>query len=416
MDDKILEQKLESLKKSYNELPLLSDTEAITSAVRKSSKKRYRPVPLVAYAASLIGVAIISVILALFLMESSKEKNSRQPSGTPPKQEEEQPKTAPAYEIQSFEELEEYYLKKEQETENLTGIANFSETELAIGVQAEIGTAKQENLSGEPLLQKFASLKEEIDLLLTAPVQFKPELTSVGSEKEQESKFERYNEQQQRFLPVYQEKLVPISELVYRENISQDFFQMLEKLNEGSGITSNQELNMYLEGLKKNGYYFVDSGEGMLNIKIDYESIYKEASTGASAYIKDYLDIKKSQPEIKDGALLSSWQDLGRHLAQTEEIIIDMREGKLTDALKQDYRRYFGFFLKGIDNTRVLGDDGIVKSDVRDAWQAVIMEYPETETATALEQYYQALEEKGFRAEDDFDYTNLPYPSFVIEK
>ncbi|PLS15703.1 hypothetical protein CVD28_21320 [Bacillus sp. M6-12] len=409
MDDKILDQKLENLKQSYNKMPLLSDPEAIISAVKKSSRKRYRPVPFIAYAASLAGVALISVILAMFFMESSKENESRQPSDTPPKQVEENPEPAPAYEIKNFEELEIYFSKKEQETENLAGIVNFSGTELAAGVQAAIGTAKQENLTGEPLLQKIASLKAEIDRLLTAPVKYKPEYGQDNQQKF-EGKFVEYLEQLRRFLPLYNDRISQMEALISRENISQDFHERLAILNKGGVSVSNKELDRYLQGIKQNGYHFVDRGEGMLSVDIDYETLSKEAADSSSANIKDYLELKKSEPVLADGALLTSWEEMGEQLIDYEQLMQGMEDGPLKQELKSDYKKFYGIFLQGLPNTPVVSEEGTIKIEVREAWQHVLSNYPDTETAKFIEQYYNKLEKASFTAERDSDTKELPIP------
>ncbi|WP_374722503.1 hypothetical protein [Peribacillus tepidiphilus] len=133
MDDKQLETRLKKLKTTYNDMPARSNADKITKAIikYKAKTKSFH----FSYVASLIGVGMIAGVLIAGIFQQSQAPLDS-PNDEPKKQEISLENKAQErnYEYKTFEELEDYFNKKVEDTTKRLGYDGFAASDLVLNV------------------------------------------------------------------------------------------------------------------------------------------------------------------------------------------------------------------------------------------------------------------------------------------
>ncbi|WP_108670712.1 hypothetical protein [Peribacillus acanthi] len=407
MEDNQLEKRLEQLNKAYKSIPSKTDYDRLAKVVIKETKpvKKWS----FPYVASLIGVGIIAGILLMGILHNSKGNNlqSEKPKETvvPPSKEEKLNE-----EIKSYEELESYFDKKVADTSKRLGYKDFKESDMVNEIREKINNLiTQEDLkTEEAVLESIQTTKEEVDFYLTAPSYYLEKLSaSTLAYEEQEVLFYEYMRQMNQLKPILQMELAEI----FLNEDSSDIVEVVAKMNEGI-YHGSDEAAIFVKAMRENGYSFTTI-EGLLELNIDYASIYDRMGDQANTEISQYLTLKIDRPQLSDGAFSGRWHEIGDYLLQSEKVILNMNDGVWKENLKQDFRLFFGIYLLGLPNDPVFDWNGKINEDIKKAWED--MENHATfQTAKSILQFVEQLKGNGWEKPEKFEASEVPYPAFSL--
>jgi hypothetical protein len=411
LDDKQLETRLKKLKTTYNDMPARSNADKITKAIikYKAKTKSFH----FSYVASLIGVGMIAGVLIAGIFQQSQAPLDS-PNDEPKKQEISPENKAQErnYEYKTFEELEDYFNKKVEDTTKRLGYDGFAASDLVLNVSDSLQKSKyrvvQENYTEDQLLEEIASKKDEIDYFLTAPSVYLDEMKKNKKEGIQNEMFSSYMEQLERYLPLVQNEMVKIFSLQPIHNL----VETVELLNSGE-FKGNTEAIRFAKKMRENGYMFTASGEGMLELEIDYDWIALEVKSYDLDDGKVYLEVKQAEPILTDGYLVTEWNQLGDYLVANEKAVNQLKESVLKEQLKKDFRKYYRIFLLGSDHSNITDEKHYVKNDVKAAWEKVIGQYGDTQTGKEIRKYFQKLENNKFLVDINVTTEEIHWPPFA---
>ncbi|MFT4413005.1 hypothetical protein ACLM5H_04000 [Fredinandcohnia humi] len=407
MDDKIFEQRLLKVKDSYEQMPSVTNSEAIMKKIKESeqpiTKTRSFYLP---YVASFIGVLVVAGILATQLIFQSTQNTEGQKE-TPTVEQQ----VSAEFIEQKSKELEEFYqaklgeLKKELDFE---GVENYRfVSEAKVMVQNFKESSPEIYASEKNLVIRFEETRNFIERKLMTPKQEMNAITNNAKAKAGKDVSTTNEEviaiieKQEELLPLFQDRW----NAFYNQYGNQLKDQQGDLLAKFMGYKEFQgtDVSKFAEDVIKNGYYVVGIGE-FPEVAINYtnSSGYDGLSSipGISKAMQNYLDIKSTEELVTDGAWAGSWDELGDYIVQIEMFIEEYQDFVRREDLYQLYVRYFNYYMNNyLPNSRIYVDENL-KQDVKKSYERLFTTYPETKTAAAIEHYYNLLKNNQFKQVD----------------
>jgi len=146
----------------------------------------------------------------------------------------------------------------------------------------------------------------------------------------------------------------------------------------------------------KVGLEFREMGEGLTEIHSlpgYYESVFKNKVTpDYAAYISQIAKDNKENYAV-NGGLLITWEELGGRLIEWENFINKYSESPLIKKAKDNYHNYLLDYLLGMDSDRIYdSEEGKIYDDKREAYNALIKKYPNSNTAKKTKELIAAFD------------------------
>jgi hypothetical protein len=424
VDDKILEKRLEHLNESYHRIPPQTDPSDIIKAIEKEKpekltvKRKWIHWP---YVASFIGVLLISTVLAFQFTVGKDEKvgNADQIKETIATSEKVQA------EIEETRKIFEMRVIQAQESLGLSDNA-FKETymyQTAKSILRYAESAPKRDLSENEQIKLVHSVKEDIERTLLTPEQMIRGLVKLNPE-EADGWINEFLKKHHNLTMIYEEEI---------NKLERDWKKPVRNGNEDIGgiiqyyrdsKDQPKELINLLEGATFNGVALkyvknTDSFYGYL----DYEfiSLYINENSSLPEPYKKILELDGSKPAIITGELRISWKEAGERLIQYEKVLSQLpNNSTLKGMIMVEYDRLYHFFVHGTaieyteredGNQSIFSKDGILKPEVKDAFEYLIQTYPTTTTSKYIKNEYNDLKENQFTKPKDWEMEMSPVPS-----
>ncbi|WP_338788595.1 hypothetical protein [Metabacillus sp. FJAT-53654] len=395
MDDKLFEQRMQKLKKSYEHIPTISSSERILQQLKEQEKPVKKRVLLqFPYVASFIGVLLIGGFLAIQLLSQINLNSGEQ---TPTENRENQPITEADIET-AINETRGYY---ERRVDELIDKLGFEDVEQYGFVQeAKIVVEKFEERKSYESQAELTNYMERVKEIITSRVSMPHEEYKLM--KKAVDNGEAISDSQ---LYGYIDKLDMLHEQFYEQWIKMyqsnqytmtDIESYLEELNTGNIKNGNQDYIELTKTLTAYGYYFFNDGEGTINFAPNYLKIHNQLEKSLKEDAKVYLKIKSEKKALSDGALAINHDELGERLLEIEDFVLNNPSSPKVDEFKVQYRLYIDFYLKGTNNTLLVSDNGKIKDEVKINFETLITENEYSETAKIVEGFYNKLKENQF--------------------
>ncbi|OAS87093.1 MULTISPECIES: hypothetical protein [Metabacillus] len=395
MDDKLFEQRMQKLKKSYEHIPTISSSERILQQLKEQEKPvKKRMLLQFPYVASFIGVLLIGGFLAIQLLSQINLNSGEQ---TPTENRENQPITEADIET-AINETRGYY---ERRVDELIDKLGFEDVEQYGFVQeAKIVVEKFEERKSYESQAELTNYMERVKEIITSRVSMPHEEYKLM--KKAVDNGEAISDSQ---LYGYIDKLDMLHEQFYEQWIKMyqsnqytmtDIESYLEELNTGNIKNGNQDYIELTKTLTAYGYYFFNDGEGTINFAPNYLKIHNQLEKSLKEDAKVYLKIKSEKKALSDGALAINHDELGERLLEIEDFVLNNPSSPKVDEFKVQYRLYIDFYLKGTNNTLLVSDNGKIKDEVKINFETLITENEYSETAKIVKGFYNKLKENQF--------------------
>lgn len=178
-------------------------------------------------------------------------------------------------------------------------------------------------------------------------------------------------------------------QMSWQQNLQQQFYtQFPEQMGQPVKLKSLYEtlphssaLRQFLEKLDRQGFHLEAVGEAGVIPVIHYRKIDQLFSQTLSTTLDQYMQWS-AQPGkiISDGAVTVSWRKLAQVLVNLEQLSRTYPEAQLNKLWKKQYILFINAFLNGLPNSPIT-DNGRLKGDVKESYQFVLHNFPDTETA-----------------------------------
>lgn len=389
MDDKIFEERMKKLKNSYDHMSTISSVEKIVGEVKKAEKPHKRKMRIsLPYVASFIGVLFIAGILATQLLTKPENTGTETPSQNTT---ENQPVSAEDIDA-AINEIRGYYERKVDELEEKLGFQSVEQ----YGFVQEAKEAVQKfeertSYKTQTELKNYsANVKQLIDLRVSLPnEEFELILSMTKDGQVRNEEVIKYIEK----LEMLKERYTDKWNHLHQEHQSQvtNVADYVEMLNDPEFNMGTKEYIDLVEEMKRIGYTFIDDGEGTIYFKINYSKIANTFPDQMSEELKLYLDIQQGDKIVSDAALLISRRELEERIILLEGIILKSPNFKDINALKLLYQQWMQFYLRGIDNSPIIDNQGEVKREILNEFESFILKYPNSETSKIVKSYSKKL-------------------------
>lgn len=396
IDNKVFEERMRKLKNSYEQIPTVSSAEKIMEVIKQNEKPIKKRMSFqLPYVASFIGVLLLGGILAMQLLSQT---NNLTNSGKVPT-EDTINQTVTEAEIQmAIKEVRSYYerrlggLKEELQFDDAQQYGFVQEAKKAVekfeqrknyATQTELTTYMER--VNEIITLRVSMPHEEFELLENAAKSGETIKNNqlFGYIDKLNMLHERFHEQ---WIPLYERNQHTITDITTYVN----------ELNNGNELTGDPDYLELIKTLRENGYDFYHEGEGYVNFKPAYTNIYNQLADSLSDDAKLYLKLESEKPRVMDGALTSSHKELGERLLEMESFVLKNPSFSKVEQIKEQYRLYMDVYLKGINNTKIVNEDGKILNDVKADFEVLLNENEYSETAKIVSRYVQKLEETQF--------------------
>ena len=414
IDNKVFEERMRKLKNSYEQIPEVSSTEKIMEVVKQNEKPIKKRMSFqLPYVASFIGVLLFGGILAMQLLSQT---NNLTNSGKAPTEDTINQTVTEAEIEMAIKEIRGHYerkldeLKEELQFEDAQQYGFVQEAKKAVEKferrknyvsQTEI-TTYMESVN-DIITLRVSMPDEEFELLQTAA-------KSGGTIKNNQlfGYIDKLNMLHERF----HEQWIPLYER--NQHTITDITAYVNELNNGNELTGDPDYLELIKTLRENGYYFYHEGEGYVNLKPDYTNIYNQLADSLGDDAKLYLKLETEKKLLMDGALTSSHKELGERLLEMESFVLNNPSFSKVEQIKEQYRIYIDVYLKGINNTRIVTEEGEISNDVKANFEALINENKYSETAKIVNRYVQKLEETQFILSDELRAEVIELPKALM--
>lgn len=162
----------------------------------------------------------------------------------------------------------------------------------------------------------------------------------------------------------------------------------------------DEKIRNLLGEIFASGYQLVPS-EGMYNLEVDYNRIFKDFSKYTSPQISDYLKImatEYSKHLAGDAALLINLDELEKRIIETEEYLNQYPASPKIEEIKQLHSTYLVAYLLGLDNTPAFNySDNRLKAEFLQNYEQVISQSKESQLAILLKEYLELLEKNNYK-------------------
>ncbi|MBM6618730.1 hypothetical protein [Bacillus suaedaesalsae] len=395
-----LEQRLNQLKNSYEEIPTASNPAKIMEQIKKTKQKQKKKwVTQLPYVASFIGVLIIGSLLAVQMLSSqgtNQGDGEKKPEEKPPVTNEQKVTKEQIAEKQKIlvayydELLSTSYEHPIVEIKNLEELPYIRETKEFI---EEVGEPEYKKYKNEKDLEQsyeeyMAFVKDRFEMPKTDLGQLE-----TSNKEDLSSDVMDIMRKQEELKVHFQKELTAFAISGEILKISQDFFEQKEKLLSVSGI-ENQELKEFAQYLKDNGYTLIDI-EGQHEVEINFQSILDLYGGKIDQDVKDFININSSRLAI-DGGLSKNWDIIAEKIIILEESRKNYK-GSSKVLMDNLFNEYFNFYFNGNVSKPAFLNDGYLDPELKESYQKFLNEKdPDTEAYKKVENYYNSLKEAEF--------------------
>lgn len=415
MDDQLLEKRLDSLKKAYDDIPEEENRSAILAAIKKDQKKQKQNnwfhLP---YAASFIGVGMIAGILMMQYIgdhaPSEKKIEQHQASSG-----ENNPGELKDSEVKAvFDDLQEYYQERELETKEKLGFLSGFENYLYRDIPMEIKDAEAAFLSNLEAYEQIdldetrKRLTSEIDQAFTMPSEIidrllqerNDEISLDGPEYTLLNQLESFLGAYYLSMSFYEDD---INKAIDKEGVS----EVIKKMNAGGeGITSTNLKEMASKAVE-NGYAFREE-EGRVIPYVHFAGIASRLQEAANEDYVKYLELRSNRVQDRNGEVIS-FEGLADLLVKLEKTIATVKDATIEETLRNDVQSLFALF---VVSAHIYDNNNELKDEVKKAYFYLIETYPETDTAAAVQNMYKKMESNNFQKPADFE--KLDFPRYLV--
>ncbi len=344
MDDKIFEERMESLKKSYEKVQPVSSVDHIINKVKQSELPKRKKLFPITYVASFIGVLLIAGILGTQLVsQSNKSSGEKSPSL--------ENQTVAATDIEnSINEVRGFY---ERNLDELKEKLEFEDVEQYSFVQEAKNTVEsfeeRKEYSSRAELQNYTeNVKNIISLRVSMPNEEMKILkeNAENDEKIDETQLISYLIKMELLKERFNEKWFNLRQLPTEGNL----IEYVDKLNKQEVENGSDDYLNLVNTLRANGYrfIFITEGEGQIDLTIDHQIILDTFKDMLSDQLIGYLQYKKDV--IEQGTVLElSQEQLAARVIKLEEIIIAHPNFEKNDDLKMEYQKHLLHFIQYSD-------------------------------------------------------------------
>ncbi|KKI89954.1 hypothetical protein WQ54_22705 [Bacillus sp. SA1-12] len=412
MDDKLFEERMRSLKQSYEKLPTVSSSDKIMDQIKRQEKPvKKRAVFQLPLVASFIGVLIIGGILGIQLMSQSTNFRTG----------EEGPKNQPVTNKEIEEAINETRGLYERNLDQLNENLKFEEAEQYRFVQEAKAAVERfeqrKNYESQAELETYRDkVKEIITYRVSMPNEefelFKKD--AVNGEEITESQLYSYLDKLELLHELFFEEWYDL--FIQNQHSITDIENYVKQLNDGNLIEGDQEFIELTKTLRAYGYIFFHEGEGGINFKPDYTDVYKSLEKALTEDAKVYLKIKSEKEAFMDGALAISHPELGKRLLEIEEFILKNPSSPIAEELKIQYQYYLASYLLGMNNTSIVIEGEKLKEEIKINFEKLISENKFSETAKVVEEFYQKLKAAQFILTDELRAEEITLPDILKPK
>ncbi|MUT67132.1 hypothetical protein [Paenibacillus sp. NEAU-GSW1] len=151
---------------------------------------------------------------------------------------------------------------------------------------------------------------------------------------------------------------------------------------------------------KLSGGYKLEGVEGTIFPIVDY-GMQRKFSGYLSEPLKQYIILKAEEsdkPTARDGGLVISWDELAARAVMAEEYVTLYLDTPEREEVLQLYLdRYLPFYIYGQSNTPVFDDMFVLEDEVKDSYEKLIAERPNSVTANTVQRYLDVLSQTGGR-------------------
>lgn len=391
-----LEQRLNQLKNSYEEVPTASNPANIMESIKKSEikkKKKKKWVVQLPYVASFIGVLIIGSLLAVQMLSSqgsNQGDGEKKPEEKPPVTEE---KVTEEEILEKHKELENFYYEQMtmfQQNTDFTipdNLPYFNEVKALVDKTADPAYKKYRN--AKDLEESFEEYKRIVQNSFELS-KIDLEQLPLSSKEDLSSDVMDIIHKQEGIRPLYINQLKGLSEKL--NTLSNDFLEQLNKLN--TLQIEDQELLEFATSIKENGYYFKDL-EGQLEITVNYQSYIDKHDDRLSQEVKDFINLQ-NKPVAVDGYLQESWEGLADRIVEMERIRNNY-EGSSKVIMDNEFYNYINLYLNDIANPPSFAKDGTLVPELKVSYEKFLREQdPNTEAYKRIQEHYNTLKEGNF--------------------
>jgi hypothetical protein len=408
MDDQLLEKRLDSLKKAYDEMPEDENRSAILAAIKKDQKKKRQNKWFhLPYAASFIGVGMIAGIL---IMQHVDENNFTyeklihyQNAGTDEKQGSLTEKDI----IKEFDWIRNYFSEQQAETEERLGFGGEERNIIGQNMLREINDDESniilsiDNTNQDELQQIKQKYKVMIDTTFDLPSDIIAQLTSGEKEKYGDMALETQLLQQLEFYQsAYWQSTILSSWEIDSELKKESAYGLAEKLNAGDKEINNATLKNIASGAKKNGYYFTADESG-IRPEINYNWVIEQLDPEENYDFIRYLELRKMKIHDNNGKV-SSYKDLGDLLVLYEKRIGSLHNSAILEWMRNEALSYYAEYVLGKTPSPLFDEHNMLREEVKQAYLHMIKVYPETDTGIAIKDLYEKLEANNFKKPEGY--------------
>jgi hypothetical protein len=400
MDDQLLEKRLESLKKAYDDMPEEENRSAILAAIKKDQKKKSANKWIhLPYAASFIGVGMIAGILMMQYI------GDHAPSGEKTEQQQASGENA-AVELNKadvkaeFEELRKYYSERQKETKEKLGLGAgyekwlFHSMDELKATEAEI-LQNLENTDRTEFKEVVRELRGTIDEGFTLPAELIADISKGDANKEVGRREELLSLQLESYLGAYIQSMVlyewDLDQAMKKEIAS----EVVEKLNGGGKGLPSERLKELAAGAVDNGYAFREE-EGKILPYIDFLRVAERLKPHGNEDFIKYLVLRSNTIQDRNG-VVTSYEKLGELLVKLEKESEGVKDSTIHQTIVNDAESLYSLFVRGSSSNPLFDENNLLKNEVKKGYQYVINQYPDTDTAKALKTHYDKLEKSGFK-------------------
>ncbi|WP_079507209.1 hypothetical protein [Mesobacillus jeotgali] len=418
MDDQLLEKRLDSLKKAYNDMPEEENRSAILAAIKKDQKKQKKNTWFhLPYAASFIGVGMIAGVLMMqYIGEhvTSDEKTELNQAVS----DEKNAGVLKRSDVKAeFDALQKYYVEKELKTKEKLGFLSGFENSLHRDIPMELNEAEtaflsnledQEQIDLEEVRKRYTS---EIDQAFTLPSEIIDRLLREKNDQISLSGPE-YNllNQLDSFMGAYY-----LSMTFYEDHLNKAVEQegaetVIKKMNAGGKGLSSPRLKEMSAGAVENGYAFKDE-DGRIVPYVNFMGIADRLRGEVNKDYVKYLELRSNRVHNDQGEVIS-YKNLADVLVKLEKTIATVKNSTIEETMRNDAQSLYALFVA----SPILFDKrDVLKDEVKTAYLYLIESYPDTDTANAVKLMFEQMQREKFqRPADEMEMqNNLIYPGYL---
>jgi hypothetical protein len=409
MDDNMLKKRMELLNKNYEKLPNKTDASAVIKAIENEKRppKRKRPLVHWPYAASFIGVLLIASVLVMQFVGG--EGNPAQNGENNQAEMTEQGLSKATAEIKSH-----YNVRTTQAAGSLgLSKAVFAETSMAKEAEDYVTYVLRSIEDGKMRMStdRQKDIEENLDEMLMTPQQMVDGLTGKQlAEQEAEAWVMKYTESHDNLLPVYETEMAKYQgewkeDIVYGQLDGRDI--LLEREKEYS-----EKLITLVEGATANGISLsfsqtADQFEAVSDVQ--YLSMMLSSSELPDVYI-DVIKLESIPKVLHGGIITTNWVRAGGDLLWYENAIENLPpNSEFRDQFILEYRNLFNAYVKGSSAQSIFNEEGILKPEIKEAFEELIEKHPKTKTAERVGLYLEKLKGHEFTKPEDWEQFNLNF-------